>query len=499
MNEILLEYIKKFNNCWIGIRPPYDIKTVDISKSTNFRLASVLHQQFEVVWLYEKLLDNYGVLSWKIVLDEAIRLLGKEGWLIIRTRKIGVVTAVELKNYLGRHIGISVFLEYELKEANETSCLVFRITRKNIECYKDNTWTFGILTTGSKKKNVIEFLKSIREKEERESEIIIAGPYDPDYEKYNVIYLDCSFIRPDMAEISKKKNAIADAATRANLMIVHDRFSLSNSFFSDFQEYGYDYDFLSVIQIGSNGDKLPAIAVHIRNENYGLQVIPKEWDKLFDGTYVNGGAMIFKTHILRQIRFNELLCWEQREDVELSERFIMNSIIPRINYISSINVLELREGYQFAFLEENELTAGMREALFFSSLEKNMYKRWYDFIEIINNERIYLFGAGVVTKKILKLLNDEQKEQIIGILVSDCDNNPSEIGGITVYSYEKCLYDEHKIIIGLLYSKQEEMKTVLNNWGIDDSRIVTINKEVNTALYYLYNKKVNEENNFWKE
>lgn len=495
MEERILEFFNSDKkNCWIGIQPPYDMQAIDIYSSTNCRLSASLHQQFDVVWLYEQLLDDYGALSWKIVMDETIRLIKNSGWMIVRTRISGVVTPMHIKGYLGRHIGVNVFLEQEKKDdTTEICCMIFKVERKEIEKYCDCNWTFGILTTGKKKENVVKFLKSIRTQEIHKSEIIIAGPYDELYDKYNVKYLDCSMFREELAEISRKKNAIADMAMNANLMIVHDRFSLGDDFFIGFEKYGYDFDFLTVTQMSESGEEFPSIAVHIMNENYGVQVITQKWDSLCDGTYINGGLMIFKTHILRQIRFNDMLCWEQKEDVELSNRFIANNIIPRINFLSSANVLEARDGYQFAFLRENDLSKEMRSALFFSSMERNIYRTWEEFIELFKDEEIYIFGAGVVTKKILKVLEKDKISLIKGIVVSNVSENSQEMYGISVKDFSECLKNEKKIVIGLFYTKQENTKNSLILKGIDSQRIITMNKEINNALYYLYNKKINEE------
>jgi hypothetical protein len=45
--------------------------------------------------------------------------------------------------------------------------------------------------------------------------------------------------------------------------------------------------------------------------------------------------MLFKTHNLRTIPFNNLLFWDQMEDVEITQKFINNSLIPRINFINT--------------------------------------------------------------------------------------------------------------------------------------------------------------------
>ena len=71
-------------------------------------------------------------------------------------------------------------------------------------------------------------MQSIRNQDkEAKHEIIISGPHKASYDKYNVKYLDQSQFRDEQfAEISKKKNAIAQMASNPNLLIAHDRFYL---------------------------------------------------------------------------------------------------------------------------------------------------------------------------------------------------------------------------------------------------------------------------------
>jgi hypothetical protein len=54
---------------------------------------------------------------------------------------------------------------------------------------------------------------------------------------------------------------------------------------------------------------------------------------------VNGGLMVFKTHTLRANQFNDLLYWNQAEDVEVSRVFTDAGMPPRMNYLSSATTI----------------------------------------------------------------------------------------------------------------------------------------------------------------
>ena len=74
-------------------------------------MAPNLHGQFDIVWIYEKMLSEYHILSWKIVLDECTRLLKEHGQLIIRMQDKEKLSIPMLKAFLGRNINLEVSLD----------------------------------------------------------------------------------------------------------------------------------------------------------------------------------------------------------------------------------------------------------------------------------------------------------------------------------------------------------------------------------------------------
>jgi hypothetical protein len=51
--------------------------------------------------------------------------------------------------------------------------------------------------------------------------------------------------------------------------------------------------------------------------------------------------MVFKTHALRECPFNDLLYWNQAEDVEVSRTFTDAGMPPRMNYRSSATTINI--------------------------------------------------------------------------------------------------------------------------------------------------------------
>jgi hypothetical protein len=335
----LLDFITKINrHAWVGMLSSFNMDNIDMESCKNFHLAPELHQKYDAVWLYEKRLDHYHILSWKIIIDEALRLLGENGFLVIRLQENKDFTIPMVKSFLGRNINIKIDIELEYVNESAEYVMIFKIERLNIDKYKDDRWTFAMLTIGKKDENVLKFLESIRSNDkENKHEIIISGPQKDIYNKYNVKYLDMTQFRDEQyAEISKKKNVVAKIASNPNLLIAHDRYYLNKTFFSDFEKYGYDFDFLVIRQLFEDGTEFPSYTFSYEPELTRTHpVLCRNYQYLFRLQYVNGGIMIFKTHNLRTIPFNNLLFWDQMEDVEITQKFINNSLIPRVNFINT--------------------------------------------------------------------------------------------------------------------------------------------------------------------
>lgn len=357
-NEKLLEFAKNESGkkqIWFGTHPQFDMDIADIEACTNYRLSSNFHGNYDTVWVFEKPLNEYHILSWKIILDEAIRLLKRTGKLIIRMYETPSLTVPMLKNFIGRNINLNVSLDYEYQKDNYYN-IVFNIERLDFEIYQDKSWTFAMLTGGKKDDIVIKFLESIRKNEPQKSQIIISGPKKDIYDEYDVEYLDLSNYRDsEYAEISKKKNDIAKMATGANIAIVHDRYYLQDNFFKDFEEYGYDFDFLAIKQISETTEnEVPSYCYTynkaLEHTHVGYNAC---FSQLLDTQYVNGGIIVAKTKTLQKIKFCSLIFWNQKEDVELTNEFVKHSIIPRVGFLPTVYTTRDISDYPWDYYDGN--------------------------------------------------------------------------------------------------------------------------------------------------
>lgn len=186
-----------------------------------------------------------------------------------------------------------------------------------------NSWTFGIITNGKKLKQIEKILKSIRDQNIPNYEIIICGTYKAPIKK------DTNYIpfneKEDLGWTTKKKNLICEAAQYENMLIMHDRISLHMDWFKGMKRYGNDFDVLSckVLYNGQRSyDWLTTAYPYedIRSTWYlGGYLNYSDTDKW---VYVDGGMIILKRSVWKQVKWDENLFWGQREDVKLSHDFI---------------------------------------------------------------------------------------------------------------------------------------------------------------------------------
>ena len=318
-------------HAWLGREGPDGTEAMDVSGLPGFRPTAHLHRAFDTVWLVEAPLAIQG---WRILLDSAIRLLRPQGVLVVRYVQNPYVSVINLKNFLFRRLDLEVEVEHETTRLPEF-LTVFRIRRQiGVDA---RSWTFGVLTQGTKPALVERFCRTIREFGGGAHQILITGPQDVSYAPYGPEYVETTY-SSQRAEICRKKNDIVALAGHENVCIVHDRYWLNDDFFTGFEAYGYDFDFLTVRQHHQSGKIHPAYCAiddrahllwgpisHCLNES-------ETWVR----HYLNGGLIIGKRTLLRRVPFNDLLFHNQGEDVELSREMSAHSVVARINNHSSM-------------------------------------------------------------------------------------------------------------------------------------------------------------------
>ena len=341
---------KNQRQLWIGKKSVKDTNSINICKLPYLRAPSNYHQKYDIVWNVETNLSYEK--NWMTILDEMLRFIGGDGFLVIKYNYDFFnyeCNCMSIKNFLGRNLSIDAEIEWETPKVDPihrfkkdvTFTSIIKIKRHNLNIYQNKGWSFAITTLGNKVNNVVDFCRSIRKHDKiEEHEIIVVGPKNKLYDDFNVKYLQIKY-RDDYGEICKKKNDIARFASNQNILIAHDRFILNDDFFVGMDEFGYDFDYIGIKQFFDDNkttvptsETIPTLRNLIIKENK-IHNFANNSSLDFDNTYIGGGLMIFKKDTMEKVKFNNLIFWNQAEDVEMGKSFLDKGFPARLNQFSS--------------------------------------------------------------------------------------------------------------------------------------------------------------------
>lgn len=307
-----------------------EFESVNLYDLDGFRPSSKNQGAYRVVLVVDEPLQDQ---QWRVLLDSALLLLKADGFLLVRYTQNESVTIQSLKRFMFRKWGISAqVIAEEFIDGNVYTGFSIQQTRNEGSAL----WTFGILTNGRKVKEVTDFCRSVREYGGNDHEILIVGPADESYEPYNVSYV-ADNSNQNFASICMKKNALVAKSKHENVCITHDRYVLNEDFFTGFEEFGYNFDFITVRQFHESGKIYPSYCAIQDGGNLSwgpiFNVLDDRWT--WTSNYLNGGLIIAKRSLLVDHPFNDLIFHNQAEDVELAREMFEVSVVPRINKFSS--------------------------------------------------------------------------------------------------------------------------------------------------------------------
>jgi len=335
---------------WAGTMPPFPWMNAspDIyDRNKDHRLNPDFHQEFDLVYLVERNLGREK--NWPMIIDEALRLMKPEGSLIILMTDSPLCSIFELKNLLNEWEGTTLTFEH----THENNSRLFCITKNNKTKRKNTlqTFSFGVITQGKISQNLENFIKSVQNIEvpnSEEIEIIICGSPEikekiQTYDK-RIIFVEEPNDFKSNGWITRKKNLIVKSSNHENLILVHDRYTIPCNFIKKIQEYGPDFSVLVSRQEYMDGTRIP-----------DWVTIGSEWQWTTPGilqygdwcryNFINGGIMIAKTEVLKKVPWNELLFWNQAEDIELTRRLKFKGYIPRLARNLLVNSTATRKNY----------------------------------------------------------------------------------------------------------------------------------------------------------
>lgn len=182
-------------------------------------------------------------------------------------------------------------------------------------------WTFGLLTTGTRLQNVERYIDSIAAFCDEPHEILIVSPVGlGDLERRPGVRVLRFAEHDELGWITRKKNLIGDAARYSDLLVCHDRFSLTPDFCRSFRRWGYAYGIAAPrVQLADGSRGLDWAVVSSQNHVWssGGLLDYRAWSQY---AYNPGGATIVRKAFWQDFPWNENLFWNEHEDVELCRR-----------------------------------------------------------------------------------------------------------------------------------------------------------------------------------
>lgn len=280
-----------------------------------------------------------------------------------------------------------------------------------------DSWTFGI-PVGPEEPTFLNYtVGRLLELGIEDMEIILCGQPHKDFKYFTHVKIVGQDIPAPPVHITKKKNVIAENATKNNLCIFHDRVLLPKNFLSAMKKYGdtfpltglqcvYFADKYNLIPrkysdygtTSANLDKYIAIddfsKKDLRSLTWDFQFYCQNPRRAkFGNDYPTGSLYICKTALWNKYPQNEKLFWEEYEDIEFGIRLAKKGVPCKINpftFTQSMNSRSIIQfyGYTSGITLEGkvkqsraitELLPFIKKKPFFRMTEKEAKNKMYNF------------------------------------------------------------------------------------------------------------------------
>ncbi len=206
-----------------------------------------------------------------------------------------------------------------------------------------NKWSFGVITNGKDFDLLDKLVSSIEKQKIPEYEIIVCGP---NYSSTNKNLINIGDISPKdiRAPICSKKNKIIDSTRFENVAIFHARYELPDLWFDKIKAFGNLFEILILPSI----TRLERVRINdwsIFQQKFMAIYLPK-YNHYCEDWYAQGGVIISKRRILKEVPLNENLHWDEFEDVVFSNELKIKGYTVHLdtkNYlITSSNRIKFR-------------------------------------------------------------------------------------------------------------------------------------------------------------
>jgi len=185
-------------------------------------------------------------------------------------------------------------------------------------------FTFGIITNGENKKNLIKVINSIHKLNIPNYEIIIVGNIFIESNKTIIINFDENIKK---SWVTKKKNIITSTAKFENIVYLHDYIIFNKDWYLNFLNFGNDFEICMNQILNKDGTRFRDWTIwphngikidDIVNENKEC-LLPYHVTNLTKLMYISGSYWVAKKYFMLNYPLNENLSWGEGEDVEWSK------------------------------------------------------------------------------------------------------------------------------------------------------------------------------------
>lgn len=344
---------------WAGFNPTLAVTTQSsrlFSPEDDFREEAIEHGQYTHVYLTDYDLAQYK--QWPLILDEALRLFcyGATGLLHVRFSKTPLMSQFAFAAFLKRRRDFSFNLVQQYTDDQG-------MLHYEIDCLREaripalDTFEFAMITDGRRPEAVMRFIDSVLALDDLDNvhwSIAICGPKEVEsqlkvYQNERIRFVLQASEHTEKGWITYKKNQLISSATAENILVAHDRYQLPADFLLKMRAFGPDFSVVVPAQVDENGCRFPDWLA--TNSPWLCTVSAQlQYGDYSPHMYVNGGVIISKRAILLETPWNNLLCWDQNEDIEHSRRLTDAGVTPRLARQVRTTVIQYRPGLLYDFV-----------------------------------------------------------------------------------------------------------------------------------------------------
>ncbi len=197
--------------------------------------------------------------------------------------------------------------------------------------------SIGVLTLGDRMEELERLIATAREHCRLPYEIILIAPRTiTAYEGHEDVRQIQFSERDDLGWITRKKNIICRDARYSDVVVCHDRFEFTPSFFRTFETWGSSYGIAAVrLQLPDGRRALDWGVVQGENHSWcqGGLLNYRDYSRY---SYVPGGVTLIRKSFWQRFPWCEHLYWNEHEDVELCRRIQRNG--SRIHFFPGLMI-----------------------------------------------------------------------------------------------------------------------------------------------------------------